>query len=427
MEALVLPGTVFMLGTKYSAQRFTPKGGRLADGALFVPIWTSRAGVEERLVGCENKGYFEMDSDLAIVGLLDTPVRYVLVDAPPRFLDSSHELSLDSLSSNTLMDLDCQSAVLDAFCNGIAKLQSGAGVALAKLREFAPAHPEMRPRRAFDLMNAQLQHDLLLLNAPASVLLEKGLFDEAAAKQEALMKGDTFDPFMKSLFRTVWQEKLEMCASEIAMYFATVMTTTKLGELRGSADYEVMCRAAGAVWRHCGWQEEAIHNAREMLNEYQPASAPLLEALMAARLRSGEKLVSTVRVEDVEEPLRTAFTKCPPPANCHRCGEPEWSFVSLSPTAKSATYECAYCKTRVLVKEELDCGNALAGREPIPKKVQRAVWRRDGGRCVLCGSQCLLEFDHIIPISRGGANTERNIQLLCQTCNRSKSDRSPGS
>ncbi|MHB8637962.1 MAG: HNH endonuclease [Fimbriimonadaceae bacterium] len=60
------------------------------------------------------------------------------------------------------------------------------------------------------------------------------------------------------------------------------------------------------------------------------------------------------------------------------------------------------------------------GREPIPRSVQSFVWRRDGGRCVQCGSNERLEFDHIVPHSRGGSNTERNIQLLCERCNRSK-------
>jgi len=57
----------------------------------------------------------------------------------------------------------------------------------------------------------------------------------------------------------------------------------------------------------------------------------------------------------------------------------------------------------------------------IPSKVKTAVWRRDNGRCVDCGSQEKLEYDHIIPVSKGGSNTERNIQLLCEKCNRKKS------
>lgn len=59
-------------------------------------------------------------------------------------------------------------------------------------------------------------------------------------------------------------------------------------------------------------------------------------------------------------------------------------------------------------------------REPIPEKVKMYVWRRDGGRCVNCHSNQKLEFDHIIPVSKGGSNTARNIQLLCENCNRSK-------
>lgn len=59
----------------------------------------------------------------------------------------------------------------------------------------------------------------------------------------------------------------------------------------------------------------------------------------------------------------------------------------------------------------------------ITQNVKDRVWNRDGGKCVQCDSNENLEFDHIIPFSKGGANTYRNIQLLCEQCNRQKSNK----
>jgi 5-methylcytosine-specific restriction endonuclease McrA len=61
-----------------------------------------------------------------------------------------------------------------------------------------------------------------------------------------------------------------------------------------------------------------------------------------------------------------------------------------------------------------------ARRERIPENVRLFVWQRDEGKCVKCGGIEKLEFDHIIPVAKGGSDTERNIQLLCEACNRSK-------
>jgi Holliday junction DNA helicase RuvB len=69
-----------------------------------------------------------------------------------------------------------------------------------------------------------------------------------------------------------------------------------------------------------------------------------------------------------------------------------------------------------------DTSGADDGRSSIPSEVRREVWRRDGGKCVKCGSRERLEYDHIIPVTKGGSNTARNIELLCEACNRTKSD-----
>lgn len=70
--------------------------------------------------------------------------------------------------------------------------------------------------------------------------------------------------------------------------------------------------------------------------------------------------------------------------------------------------------------EPSQASETAENRQTIPRHVQIFVWQRDSGKCVNCGSQINLEFDHVIPVSKGGANTARNIQLLCESCNRSK-------
>lgn len=59
-------------------------------------------------------------------------------------------------------------------------------------------------------------------------------------------------------------------------------------------------------------------------------------------------------------------------------------------------------------------------RRPLTEAVKHEVWRRDQGACVKCGSRNRLEYDHIVPWSLGGSDTVRNIELLCETCNRRK-------
>lgn len=60
----------------------------------------------------------------------------------------------------------------------------------------------------------------------------------------------------------------------------------------------------------------------------------------------------------------------------------------------------------------------------IPSQIKLDVWKRDGGKCVVCGSNDNLHFDHIIPYSRGGTSLDaKNIQILCARHNLQKHDK----
>lgn len=65
---------------------------------------------------------------------------------------------------------------------------------------------------------------------------------------------------------------------------------------------------------------------------------------------------------------------------------------------------------------------AATRRERIPDDVRAFVWERDEGRCVRCGAEDDLQFDHVIPVAKGGGAAVDNIQIMCGDCNREKSD-----
>ena len=62
-------------------------------------------------------------------------------------------------------------------------------------------------------------------------------------------------------------------------------------------------------------------------------------------------------------------------------------------------------------------------RHSIPSDLRKTIWNRDKGRCVRCGSDSEIQYDHIVPVSKGGATTEANLELLCAICNLSKFDK----
>jgi hypothetical protein len=80
-------------------------------------------------------------------------------------------------------------------------------------------------------------------------------------------------------------------------------------------------------------------------------------------------------------------------------------------------------------KQRIDRAQAIAAmgslprspiRGAIPDDLKLFVFTRDGGCCRKCGSRNEIQYDHVIPVSMGGATSEANLQILCGPCNRRK-------
>ncbi len=72
---------------------------------------------------------------------------------------------------------------------------------------------------------------------------------------------------------------------------------------------------------------------------------------------------------------------------------------------------------------------ATSGRY-VPADVRLTVWQRDGGRCSFvseAGRRCpaheRLEFDHVVPVARGGETIAENLRLRCRAHNQYEAER----
>jgi hypothetical protein len=71
----------------------------------------------------------------------------------------------------------------------------------------------------------------------------------------------------------------------------------------------------------------------------------------------------------------------------------------------------------------MPAGRVYPKKEKIPRRIAKAVFERDGYRCVHCGTWLDLTVDHITPESKGGALDMDNLQTLCGSCNSRKGAR----
>jgi HNH endonuclease len=207
----------------------------------------------------------------------------------------------------------------------------------------------------------------------------------------------------------VWTKEANEWAAQMNAYTAAILSARTPAQ-RAQAEAASRALATDILTRAIPGNRSAVEEYRRVTRERKaltPASftrehASLDEALTAAE-------VALEAVQENERQLLALLT-----------GRPS----SRVPAAS----------IRITGRTGLNGGHPvgeLRTRAPIPRAIKQQVWIRDGGRCRHCGitdAEAMardgehLQYDHIIPFSRNGADTASNIQLLCGRCNRAKSD-----
>ncbi len=171
---------------------------------------------------------------------------------------------------------------------------------------------------------------------------------------------------------------------------------------------------AGEILHHI---EESIFRQTKVLK-----SGPRVESFRGTSLVTDSRFVFcsaektfTVNLRNIVGCLPTAFGV---ELRSSGKGAGEYLF-RWNPAVATAILRTAVGRANQTIVQKV---TELPGRH-IARSVRQRVWQAYGGRCADCKSDQYLEYDHIIPVAKGGSNDEKNVQLLCRKCNLVKSDR----
>lgn len=92
---------------------------------------------------------------------------------------------------------------------------------------------------------------------------------------------------------------------------------------------------------------------------------------------------------------------------------------------------CKFCKRRISDPKgtrlycSYDCkakASARRGVRQMTGELRREIMKRDNRTCRYCGAPAE-EIDHVIPFSKGGADTRGNLVAACWPCNHTAKDK----
>lgn len=115
---------------------------------------------------------------------------------------------------------------------------------------------------------------------------------------------------------------------------------------------------------------------------------------------------------NLSEKTMTSFNQLKDLLSHKRLGQNEIVEYAMNAGVQRAMVE----KHKLNAKLSTPVAKPCVGRY-IQPLIKKRVYQRDQGQCTSCKSTYKLEYDHVIPFSRGGESTPDNLRLLCFSCN----------
>ena len=173
-------------------------------------------------------------------------------------------------------------------------------------------------------------------------------------------------------------------------------------------------RAVGNLWHEDGLQLNTSSAERVGYPTQKPLA--LLERVIAIASKPGDLVL---------DPFCGCATTCVAAERLKR----QWIGIDISEAAADIVIDRLDGETEFMGQKYVWHRTDIplrADSPPPSRDIKARLYGKQGGFCNGCGNHMLIlnmEKDHIIPKSKGGRDTDANLQLLCGSCNRIKGKR----
>jgi 5-methylcytosine-specific restriction endonuclease McrA len=149
------------------------------------------------------------------------------------------------------------------------------------------------------------------------------------------------------------------------------------------------------------------------------------------RAENRDKLdAKTAEWREANQEQFRAYHKAYQHANRHRTIERLKNWRTNNPE-RNKEYARAWRKANphlLVIKEQRRLARIKGVGGNLSPGIHKRLMHLQKGLCIVCRTslkEVRPHLDHIMPIAKGGANTDDNVQLLCPTCNLKKNSKHP--